>query len=347
MATGKIVYVVGFVLALLGIVAIILSSLKYESTKTEQVKGRFGIIIDAGGSGTRLIIYEYSKDDTIHQVKYTECEDKGLTKYASHPDAIRGILAKCLDGAEKYVPKQVINSIPVNMEATAGMRLFKLTNESAYDKILASSSDAIRKSHFKYVSARTIKGSEEAIDGWTALNYIQDGFKQNKLSGALELGSSSLQVSFIPARKDFNGENETITINGKQYTVYVHSYLCYGRSEFERRYLAKLAMDSGFSATIDDPCAHKGREVQKTSDYLWAVPCCSGSYALRTFGIELKGPPNRTFIFRGQSNFTQCQEMVTRLFNKTRCTQPGCTFNDVSQPPLFGHFVVSGEKLKL
>ena len=63
-----------------------------------------------------------------------------------------------------------------------------------------------------------------------------------KILGALELGSTSMQITFIPAKKDFIGENATVKIDHKHYKVYVHSYLCYGRSAFERRYLAKLAV---------------------------------------------------------------------------------------------------------
>ncbi len=58
------------------------------------------------------------------------------------------------------------------------------------------------------------------------------------------MGSTSLQVSFIPADKNFKGDNMTVSIDGKKYTVYAHSYLCYGRGAFERRYLAKLVVVS-------------------------------------------------------------------------------------------------------
>ena len=37
-------------------------------------QGRFGIIFDAGGSGTRMVIYEYQNHSSMNQVAYIECE---------------------------------------------------------------------------------------------------------------------------------------------------------------------------------------------------------------------------------------------------------------------------------
>ncbi len=48
-----------------------------------------------------------------------------MTSYVSHPDQIKALLTKCLEKAEKDIPTKVRSSVPINMEATAGMRVLK------------------------------------------------------------------------------------------------------------------------------------------------------------------------------------------------------------------------------
>ena len=56
--------------------------------------------------------------------------------------------------------------------------------------------------------------------------------------GALDLGGASTQITFIPS-------NGTIApyllrLYGRQYKVYTHSFLCYGKAEAERKYFSRL-----------------------------------------------------------------------------------------------------------
>ena len=44
------------------------------SVPKKHATGEFGIIFDAGGSGTRMYVYEYDPEENPKQTKYIKCE---------------------------------------------------------------------------------------------------------------------------------------------------------------------------------------------------------------------------------------------------------------------------------
>ncbi|XP_065067536.1 ectonucleoside triphosphate diphosphohydrolase 1-like isoform X1 [Rhopilema esculentum] len=328
----------GAIFIVIAVTGLIATNFVNNMESKELVKGRLGIVIDAGGSGTRLSIFELRKDKGMQMIDYIACEDNGLASYERNPEPIKDLLVKCLLKARENVPVETRKTVPLYMEATAGMRILRLKNQTAFDKIWDIVRNSLNQSQFKFKHAGTMTGAKEGITGWGALNYLSSGFKSTKTLGALELGSTSFQVVFQPAKKDFVGGSEIYNFDGHHYKAYVHSYLCYGRSAFEQRYLAKLVVDQNYSSTVKDPCGHQGNRFFKTSDYLWAVPCSSGPYALKTFGSELTGPSGKTYTFTGQSNFTECLSSVGKLIDTTRCNHSSCSFYGVAQPGVHGDF---------
>lgn len=65
--------------------------------------------------------------------------------------------------------------------------------------------------------------------------------------GSLDLGGASTQIAFTIADES-SGEGLTkITLYGYEYTVYTHSFLCFGKNEAEKTVLAKLVQVLAFS----------------------------------------------------------------------------------------------------
>ena len=60
--------------------------------------------------------------------------------------------------------------------------------------------------------------------------------------GAMDLGGASTQMTFNPkdSGKTPPSYMEDLTLYGADYSVYTHSYLCYGLNEAYRQYLAHL-----------------------------------------------------------------------------------------------------------
>lgn len=64
----------------------------------------------------------------------------------------------------------------------------------------------------------------------------------SSLMGALDMGGGSVEISFIPKKHDnILGEDlKMLTLYGNTYSLYAHSYLCYGFNEAQRRLMANL-----------------------------------------------------------------------------------------------------------
>lgn len=59
--------------------------------------------------------------------------------------------------------------------------------------------------------------------------------------GALDLGGASTQISFIPEGSVMNWkEGSKFTLYGYDYSIYTHSYLCYGQNEMLKRLAKEL-----------------------------------------------------------------------------------------------------------
>ena len=49
---------------------------------------------------------------------------------------------------------------------------------TSYNKIWNATRSVLSNSHLKFKEAETLTGKEEAIYGWTALNYLKKGFSE-------------------------------------------------------------------------------------------------------------------------------------------------------------------------
>ncbi|XP_033281530.1 ectonucleoside triphosphate diphosphohydrolase 1 isoform X3 [Orcinus orca] len=333
----------------IAVVALLALGLTQNKPLPENVK--FGIVLDAGSSHTNLYIYKWpaeKENDTGVVTQIEECKVKGpgISEFAQKLSEIDIYLTACMERARKVIPASQHTETPVYLGATAGMRLLRMENERLADKILAAVAKSISSYPFDFQGARIITGQEEGAYGWITINYLLGRFTQ-KLSwfnlkpsegdtqetyGALDLGGASTQITFVPRNETTESSNNTLhfRLYGKNYGVYTHSFLCYGK---DQALLQKLSKDlQATNGTIRDPCFHSGYRRKMNMSDLYEAPCT------RRFEATFPFLPFPEVEIRGTGNYQQCRQSILQLFNTSYCPYSSCSFNGIFLPPLQGNF---------
>uniref|UniRef100_A0A8C9L9C9 Ectonucleoside triphosphate diphosphohydrolase 1 n=1 Tax=Pavo cristatus TaxID=9049 RepID=A0A8C9L9C9_PAVCR len=313
--TRKILLMLGF-LSTLAVIALITVAVTQNQPLPKNLK--YGIVLDAGSSHTNLYVYEWpaeKENDTgvVQQVEVCKVEGPGISGYSQTTEKAGPSLEHCLQQAEDVIPLKQHQETPVYLGATAGMRLLRLENKDAADKVLSSVEKTLRSAPFNFQGARIISGQEEGAYGWITINYLLGNFKQSGWKKFLH----SLKSNLLYFR-----------LYGKDYQVYTHSFLCYGKDQALQQ---KLARDLQITknSRLSDPCFHQGYQRTINISNFFKNPCTS---------IEKKQFPFSQLYIEGEGNYEKCRRNIQDLFNKTNCPYSSCSFNGIYLPPLQGDF---------
>ncbi|XP_069097511.1 ectonucleoside triphosphate diphosphohydrolase 8-like [Pleurodeles waltl] len=342
---GKGRAALGIILALLigsAIIALVLSIVNWTSIAGPP-GFKYGMVFDAGSSHTSLFVYTWPADkenDTgiVNQIDVCEAPGGGISSYANDPPAAGASLRSCLDKAIKLIPEKQQKETPILLGATAGMRLLRLQDMVAADKVLDEVSKTMKEYPLNFRGARILTGNEEGSLGWITVNYLLKSFvtcsfagkwvhpSQGETYGAMDLGGASTQMTFSPKVAITNKSTEAVfKLYGYNYTVFTHSYLCYGKDQALKLLLAKLR-ETQKSSNIDHPCYPTGYTTNITLSSLYNSPCLNTTSGDLTAQITIKGTGDPTV----------CQNTIQEIFNFAACGTD-CEFN-VYPPPLTGDF---------
>ena len=325
-----------------GGIVVLLSALASSTQASVPATHRYGIVMDAGSSGTRCHIFAYA-DNGPGSLPDLELEDgnghwqkkirPGLSSFASNPAGAAENIASLLKFAATKVPPAQHGGTPVFIRATAGLRLI---SKAAAKGILESCRGAARASPFLDAESWTsvLKGTDEGVLGWIAANYLWGGFGTDSkvpTLGVVELGGASMQVTFAleegsagSVDAELDAHSVDIHVAGRLHTVYTHSYLGYGQ----------------------EAAAKSAIETRLGDDDMEGDPCYPVGY------IDVNEKSGHTL--RGGGSFELCLEQIERkLFIDVpvrKATGQGscidaklaagrCTFRGVYQPPLRGPYI--------
>ncbi|KAF9579363.1 Golgi apyrase [Lunasporangiospora selenospora] len=182
---------------------------------------QFGIVIDAGSSGSRIHIYSWINRKHLQQIlpshelngvlptiepgiepgasnssDWNFRHEPGIAEFKDRPEDVGEHLEPLLDHALAVIPESEIPHTPIYLLATAGLRLVQ---EEVRMQILANTCSYVRENYKFYLGEckdhiKNISGEEEGIYGWVAINYLMGGFdgggvKMIKTPPALTLDS--------------------------------------------------------------------------------------------------------------------------------------------------------------
>ncbi|KAJ3363749.1 Golgi apyrase [Kappamyces sp. JEL0680] len=207
---------------------------------------RYGIIMDAGSSGTRVYVYSWvgpiedaepqdvlvsidrgNPASSLSELK----QEPGLSSFQTNPAGVGEHLDPLLKFAYDIIPLQKQSSTPLFLFATAGMRLVP---QAERNQILELACQHTRK-HFVY-----------------HVGKCSDHFRviSGELEGLATIHGNDLKQ--VTIRKD-TGQQQT-------HNLFVTTFLGFGANRARERYVERYTQSGQTQWT--DPCVSKGLEIK-------------------------------------------------------------------------------------
>ncbi|KAJ1433202.1 Nucleoside phosphatase GDA1/CD39 [Sesbania bispinosa] len=285
--------------------------------KQENNITSYAVIFDAGSTGSRVHVFHFDQNLDLLQIgEDLEFYDKvtpGLSSYADNPEEAAESLIPLLEEAENVVPDDMYSKTPVRLGATAGLRLL---DGNASELILQAVRDMLsNRSTFNVQSdaVSILDGTQEGSYLWVTINYLLGklGKSYSQTVGVVDLGGGSVQMTYAVSRNTAknapivpDGEDpyiKKVVLKGKQYNLYVHSYLHFGK-EASRAEMLKVTNGSA------NPCILGGYD---------------GTYTYSKVEYKASSPASG-------SNFEECREIVLKALKVNEpCPYSNCTFGGI------------------
>ncbi|TVY36334.1 Golgi apyrase [Lachnellula subtilissima] len=321
--------------------------------------GRWGVILDAGSSGTRVHVYRWlnsarARQDAsphemlslpdIHQKKnYTYKTKPGVSTFGDNPSEVGPYLQDLLDHALSIVPSDQVKDTPIFLMATAGVRLL----EPMKQKALLGEICAYAQAHTSFslpdcdLHIQVIPGETEGLYGWIAANYLLGSFNSpedhkhgdnHHTYGFLDMGGASAQIAFAPNSTEAEKHANDLkllrmrTLNGEstEYKVFTTTWLGFGVNQARQRYVEAI------------------QEMYKGS-YELLDPCLPSGLITTLEGLPLDSARGDAPVLVGTGRFKECVDQVAPLLDKDApCADQPCLLHGQHVPAIdfdVNHFV--------
>ncbi|XP_035235145.1 ectonucleoside triphosphate diphosphohydrolase 5 isoform X1 [Anguilla anguilla] len=279
----------------------------------------YGIMFDAGSTGTRIHVYTFIQKDPAelpvldnemyHAVK------PGLSAYADKPNVGGDTIRQLLKLARKTVPRSEWKKTPVVLKATAGLRLLPAEKAKA---LLDEVKEVFNESPFLVPnnSVSLMNGKNEGVLAWVTVNFLTGHLYSNtkRTVGILDLGGGSTQITFLPkSKKTITSAPPTYIarmnmFNGT-YELYTHSYLGNGLVAARLATLGALGADGLDWKVFTSSCLPKKFREDWTFGGLTykvsGIPDGYAGYKLCYYEVMrvVKGIVHQPFEVKGSSIF--------------------------------------------
>lgn len=255
--------------------------------------GQYGVILDAGSSGTRVYIYKW-KDPAkaLKQASASEAHilpklklhkskkiHPGVSTFAENvasvgPDHLKALIDTALD----EIPASQVSETPIFLLATAGVRFLPKHQQTSLLEGICTYLKANTQFQLPDCASniQVISGETEGLYGWIAANYLLGGFdkpdehahgKGHHTYGFLDMGGASAQIAFAPNSTEAEKHSNDLKLvrlrrldgSPAEYKVFTASWLGFGANKARERFVGSLQEQYGSAkGDIPDPCLPKG-----------------------------------------------------------------------------------------
>ncbi|KAL2135882.1 hypothetical protein VTI74DRAFT_6481 [Chaetomium olivicolor] len=324
-------------------------------------KWRWGVILDAGSSGTRLHIYRWKDPEKalkgateedlrslpklMTEKKWTKKIRPGVSTFGDKVEEVGPEhLQSLINHALEIIPEDKVEDTPIFLMATAGMRLLPQVQQTALTNEICSY--LRQNTRFSLpdcnLHIQVIKGETEGLYGWIASNYLLGGFDHpekhqhgmgHHTYGFLDMGGASAQIAFAPNTTEAQKHSNDLkllrlrTLDGSpaEYKVFTATWLGFGVNQAREAYVKNLEERySETEAEFPDPCLPRGLRTTLRGDPV---------------GASVRGEP--TLI--GTGHFDECLQLTFPLLGKDKpCEDNPCLLNGQHVPAIdfnVNHFI--------
>ncbi|KAL9230219.1 hypothetical protein vseg_005601 [Gypsophila vaccaria] len=371
-----------FCLLFVGFLAFILGQNFY--TLWSSGASKFYVVLDCGSTGTRVYIYQASvahkKNSNLPIVltsysgtyrkpkgqsgrAYNRMEtEPGLDKLVRNSTGLKTAIKPLLRWAARQIPKSSHKTTSLFLYATAGVRRLPTPDS---DWLLNHAWSVLKSSPFvcQREWVKIISGMEEAYYGWIALNYetgILGAMPKKGTFGALDLGGSSLQVTFESKEPLHNKTNLDLSIGPVKHHLNAYSLSGYGLNDaFDKSVVhllrgmpkvSKKELAHG-NVKISHPCLHNGYKSQYSCSQCASVYQATGS---PRYGEKVLGKGGKAGVpvwLIGSPNWAECSALAKIAVNLSEwsdlspgldCDLQPCALADNHPPPHGQFYAMSG-----
>ncbi|RFU73972.1 nucleoside phosphatase gda1 cd39 [Trichoderma arundinaceum] len=321
--------------------------------------GQYGVILDAGSSGTRVYIYKWK--DPYKALKQASASDghilpklklhkskkihPGVSTFAENVAAVgHDHLKALIDTALDEIPASQVSETPIFLLATAGVRFLPKHQQTALLQGICTYLQANTQFQLPDCAShvQVISGETEGLYGWIAANYLLGGFdkpdehahgKGHHTYGFLDMGGASAQIAFAPnATETAKHANDLKIVRLRrldgspvEYKVFAATWLGFGANKARERFVDSLQEQYGSAkGDIPDPCLPKGLRTTVTGEPL-----------------SRKKAPDAALV--GTGMFSECLRKTYPLLGKdVPCKDDPCLLNGQHVPAIdfdVNHFI--------
>uniref|UniRef100_N1QR44 Ectonucleoside triphosphate diphosphohydrolase 8 n=1 Tax=Aegilops tauschii TaxID=37682 RepID=N1QR44_AEGTA len=336
---------VGWAVGLILLVCFIYASLRYFHVFLSEGSSEYYVILDCGSTGTRVYVYEWSinhndgnsfpialkplgnapkkKSGKLIGRAYQRMEtEPGLSKLVHNETGMKKAIEPLLQMAERQIPRRAHKHTPVFLYATAGVRKLPTADsewlmDKAWD-VLKNSSFSCSRDRVKIIS-----GMEEAYYGWVALNHhlnmLGTSSSASEMTyGSLDLGGSSLQVTFETDKAVQGDTGVGLTIGSVNHQLSAYSLSGYGLNDAFDKSVAHLVKMLGGTAgngkvQVKHPCLQTGYREDYVCSYCQPLKQDgSPSVSAKTTGKEKQGTAVELI---GAPQWKECSDLAKVTVN--------------------------------
>lgn len=328
----------------------------YDANGVRRPIVQYAIMMDAGSTGSRIHVYKFNYCQASPELEYEHFHhvEPGLSSYGADSTLAADSLRPLLDKALEIIPPSLQHCTPIQLKATAGLRLLgpeqsgaiiravRRLLESSYPFPIADglNNEGIRSTN----GVEIMDGRDEGVFAWITVNYLMNligAGEKKKTAAVLDLGGGSTQIVFEPQLHPTSpmhpGDHvyELKNFENSSFTLYQKSYLGYGLKQARQSTnsittFLHFMTNPNAAQLVDDVSAWDKFSSETTS-----IPSpCYAAGMRKTAKVSFGKSKSAEVTMVGTSGgFRACQRLVEVMMDKdAECHTSPCSFAGVYQP---------------